>query len=125
LNESFGQHFSATLIYAFPTVAEVCEHVRAELAARESAHAPASDPRVQPPAASEQPVAVIGIGCRVPGAASPNRFWRLLEEGMDAVTTATVDRVGKTQGSWSAGFLQGVSDFDAAFFRLERTAARM
>lgn len=35
--------------------------------------------------AAGEPIAVIGVGCRVPGADSPAAFWELLRDGRDAV----------------------------------------
>ncbi len=32
-----------------------------------------------------EPIAIIGMGCRFPGAADPAAFWRLMENGVDAV----------------------------------------
>lgn len=38
-------------------------------------------------------IAVVGIGCRFPGGAhSPEAFWKLLENGVDAVTKVPADR---------------------------------
>ena len=52
--------------------------------------APAPDP-----AARESPVAVIGIGCRLPGGVTgPASLWRLLSDGRDAVGTVPADRWG-------------------------------
>ncbi|MBM7776560.1 acyl transferase domain-containing protein/acyl carrier protein [Actinokineospora baliensis] len=39
-----------------------------------------------------EPVAVVGIGCRFPGAEGPAEFWRLLVEGRDAITEVPPDR---------------------------------
>ena len=40
-----------------------------------------------------EPIAVVGIGCRFPGRANdPETFWRLLEDGVDAVTEIPRDR---------------------------------
>ncbi|GAA2961473.1 type I polyketide synthase [Actinokineospora diospyrosa] len=39
-----------------------------------------------------EPVAVVGIGCRFPGAEGPAEFWRLLFEGRDAITEVPSDR---------------------------------
>ena len=36
-------------------------------------------------AAARQPIAIVGIGCRFPGASSPQQFWQLLVDGADAV----------------------------------------
>jgi amino acid adenylation domain-containing protein/non-ribosomal peptide synthase protein (TIGR01720 family) len=76
-----------------------------------------------------EPIAVIGIGCRFPGGAnSPESFWRLLEDGRDAVDEIPsarwdVDRYydpdPQAPGRMytrSGGFLDRVEEFDAAFF---------
>ena len=40
-----------------------------------------------------EPVAVIGIGCRIPGSAdNAERFWRLMIDGVDAITEVPADR---------------------------------
>ncbi|MCQ8188698.1 type I polyketide synthase [Streptomyces rugosispiralis] len=39
-----------------------------------------------------EPIAVVGMACRLPHAPSPSAFWRLLREGGDAVTTMPDDR---------------------------------
>ncbi|MGF1430527.1 type I polyketide synthase [Kitasatospora sp. LaBMicrA B282] len=72
-----------------------------------------------------EPLAVIGLGCRFPGGAdSPERLWRLLVEGGDALTGFPTDRgwdlaalLGEG-GSHAreAGFLAGAAEFDAEFF---------
>ena len=44
-------------------------------------------------AAADEPLAIVGIGCRLPGGADDWRsFWRLLEEGRDAVVDTPEDR---------------------------------
>ncbi len=75
-----------------------------------------------------EPIAVIGVGCRFPGASGPEAFWRLLHEGQDAVREVPPDRwdidayfdadpdaVGKMYTRWG-GFLDGIDKFDARFF---------
>lgn len=32
-----------------------------------------------------EPIAIIGIGCRFPGAKDPESFWQLLRSGVDAI----------------------------------------
>ncbi|HEY3230464.1 MAG TPA: polyketide synthase, partial [Roseiflexaceae bacterium] len=85
-----------------------------------------------------EPVAVIGVGCRFPGASSPEAFWQLLSNGIDAITEVPPDRWdidalfdtnpdarGKMVSRWS-GFLDCVDQFDAAFFGITpREAIRM
>ncbi|MFF6959824.1 SDR family NAD(P)-dependent oxidoreductase [Streptomyces sp. NPDC008317] len=84
-----------------------------------------------------EPVAVIGMSCRLPGAKSPEEFWRLLSEGREAVGEAPADRrqTDGTAGSTAAGAADGtgragrggyiadVDRFDAAFFGLSPAEA--
>ncbi len=92
------------------------------------------------PAKSEkEPIAIIGIGCRFPGGANdPDSFWRLLCDGVDAITDIPDDRwnvdlfydseagtPGKTNAC-RGGFVRGIDQFDANFFGISpREAARM
>ena len=40
-----------------------------------------------------EPIAIVGIGCRFPGGANdPVQLWRLLAEGVDAITDVPEDR---------------------------------
>ncbi|WP_262702282.1 MULTISPECIES: type I polyketide synthase [Streptomyces] len=39
-----------------------------------------------------EPIAVVGMACRLPHAASPSAFWRLLRRGGDAITAMPDDR---------------------------------
>jgi amino acid adenylation domain-containing protein len=77
-----------------------------------------------------EPIAVIGMGCRFPGADSPAAFWDLLRAGIDAITEVPADRWNiddyydpdpETPGKMytrHGGFLKNVDQFDAAFFRI-------
>ena len=86
-----------------------------------------------------EPIAVIGLGCRFPGGAdSPEAFWQILRDGVDAVSEVPgdrwdIDRVydpnpdapGKTYVR-KAGFLAQVDRFDPQFFGISpREASTM
>ncbi|MEV4148836.1 type I polyketide synthase [Amycolatopsis sp. NPDC049691] len=74
-----------------------------------------------------EPVAVVGLSCRFPGADGPDAFWRLLTDGRSAITEVPADRwdAGET-GVRHGGFLDAVDRFDAAFFGISpREAAAM
>src|SRR5438477_9603347 len=43
--------------------------------------------------ARTEPIAIIGMGCRFPGGVTnPEAFWRLLENGLDAITEVPANR---------------------------------
>ncbi|MFF7638602.1 beta-ketoacyl synthase N-terminal-like domain-containing protein, partial [Kitasatospora sp. NPDC008050] len=86
---------------------------------------------VQPVTA--EPIAVVGLACRLPGAANIRAFAALLTGGVDAITDLPENRRSALPGEDPAadavsrgGFLDGVDRFDAAFFGISpREAAAM
>jgi len=94
---------------------------------------------MSPPAAAARPIAIIGIGCRFPGAVDgPDAFWRFLTEGRDAIGEIPASRIdlahyfdprpatpGRIMTRWG-GFLDGIEMFDAGFFGISpREAERL
>ncbi|MCX4758902.1 type I polyketide synthase [Kitasatospora purpeofusca] len=74
-----------------------------------------SAPQSGPPEA----VAVVGAACRLPGAADPEAFWRLLDSGTSSVGTVPPGRfAGEARPRLAAGWLDQVDRFDAEFFGL-------
>jgi acyl transferase domain-containing protein/NADP-dependent 3-hydroxy acid dehydrogenase YdfG len=85
-----------------------------------------------------EPIAVVGIGCRMPGGEGPEGFWRMLVQGVDAIREVPPERwdvdayydpdpsvPGKMVTRWGS-FLPAVDGFDAAFFGIApREAATM
>ncbi len=85
-----------------------------------------------------EPIAIIGIGCRFPGAKDPESFWQLLRNGVDAIAEVPKDRwdidafydpepgkPGKMSTRWG-GFLEQVDQFDPSFFGISpREVERM
>ncbi|MEL6710182.1 MAG: type I polyketide synthase [Pseudomonadota bacterium] len=79
-------------------------------------------------AAQREPVAIIGLGCRFPGADNPEAFWQLLQSGQDAITQIPADRWDRE--AWfdpdpdapgkmavrHGGFLPQLSGFDPECF---------
>ncbi len=94
-----------------------------------------SSPSPVPP----EPIAIVGIGCRLPGgASSPERLWALLCNGVDAVGDIPAERwdpdrfyapIAQTPGRMSsrrAGCLDDVTSFDGEFFGIvPRVAEQM
>ncbi|MCP4380581.1 MAG: amino acid adenylation domain-containing protein [Hyphomicrobiales bacterium] len=86
--------------------------------------------------ASSEPIAVVGLACRLPGGANDAEgFWALLRDGGDAISEVPPDRwetdqlfdpdpdqPGKLTSKWG-GFLDKIDHFDAAFFGISRREA--
>jgi 8-amino-7-oxononanoate synthase len=83
-----------------------------------------------------EPIAIIGIGCRFPGANHPEAFWQMLRNGVDAISEVPRDRwdnarfydpdptqPNKTNQRWG-GFLDQVDQFDPQFFGISPREAQ-
>ncbi|WP_323139142.1 SDR family NAD(P)-dependent oxidoreductase, partial [Streptomyces platensis] len=67
--------------------------------------------------AVDEPIAVVGLACRLPKASTPEEFWRLLRDGGDAITEAPEDRWESEELPMRhGGFLDQVDRFDPGFF---------
>ncbi|HTK74403.1 MAG TPA: SDR family NAD(P)-dependent oxidoreductase, partial [Gemmataceae bacterium] len=132
LGEWLGQPLSPVLVYEYPTIDGLAEALSSRRKLAGLTDSPAG-------AAAGQPaIAVIGVGCRFPGADGPAAFWRLLRDGVDAISTVPADRwpiddyysedpttPGTMNTRWG-GFLSAVDRFDRAFFGISpREAERM
>lgn len=58
----------------------------------ETEAAPADVPEVESGVPEDDPIAVVGMGMAVPGASSPEEFWRLLIDGAELFVDAPADR---------------------------------
>ena len=81
---------------------------------------------------NQEPIAIVGMACRFPGeATTPEKFWEILNDGIDVVRDFPHDRgwdtanlydpdPGKPGKSYAreGGFLDNASDFDADFFHI-------
>ena len=89
------------------------------------------------PSVSDQPIAIIGMACRFPGAPDISAFWRLLEVGGNAVSEGVpgsgVGRWGllfpddtvQNEGCRFGAFVDDIDQFDDAFFRISPVEAEL
>ncbi len=125
LSRATGCELPPTLLWEAPT--------GEALVARLCGTAPGPAPLVMAPGAPGEPVAVIGVGCRLPGGVhGPGDYWRLLCEGGDAIRRVPEDRwrdftaFPPADAHPYGGYLDDIAGFDADFFRITpREAAVM
>ncbi|WP_280253385.1 type I polyketide synthase [Nocardia abscessus] len=144
------QPFDPALVLEFPTLDALASLLTEQFPERFAPEPAANPPRTpdDPPSTGEtgrsrpstaawaadarrgraaEPIAVIGVGCRLPGGDTPDAFWRLLaagESGVREVDPARWDPArfyrpsggpGLTNSKWG-GFVDGVDLFDPEYF---------
>src|SRR5437016_4720972 len=93
LQKLVGRVLSPALLWEYPTIRALSRHLWHDAVLGEPVPEPAAaEPAVLRSPSADEPIAVVGIGCRFPGADSPTAFWKLLIEGVDAVGDASVRR---------------------------------
>jgi len=125
LEDWLGYPLSPTLIYNYPNIAVLSRYLSVS---SEIADVAAKIQTVR--RTGTELIAVIGLGCRFPGAKNPEALWHILHNGVDAITEVSPDRwdinafydptpatPGKMSTRWG-GFLEHVDLFDPEFFGL-------
>ncbi|MVZ99272.1 SDR family NAD(P)-dependent oxidoreductase [Actinomadura sp. LD22] len=140
LEQMLGRALPATLVWEHPTINKLSRALAGGASAAAEAE-PAAAP-VRAAARDDEPIAVIGIGCRFPGGdrdlTGPAEYWRFLTGRGDAIrevpdgrwdpfddgSPEVADRLART--TRLGGFLDDVARFDAQFFGITpREAAVM
>ncbi|MBF6245647.1 SDR family NAD(P)-dependent oxidoreductase [Nocardia elegans] len=112
LGGRLGEQLRPTIAYEYPSIAELAEHLATE---KTEVPAELGDCSAVGECDVDEPMAIVGIGCRFPGAAGPEAFWDLLRDGRDAISEVPSDRWTGGEIRWG-GFLDDVRGFDAEFF---------
>ncbi|MEU5811663.1 type I polyketide synthase [Streptomyces sp. NPDC047718] len=126
LGAATGLRLPATLIYDYPTSADLADHLHRELL---GAGAEPAAPVLTARAAADDPIAIVAMSCRFPGGVrTPEELWQLLVAGGDAIGEFPADRgwdaeelFGSRFGQEASyaregGFLYDVAEFDPGFF---------
>ncbi|MGH3510972.1 MAG: beta-ketoacyl synthase N-terminal-like domain-containing protein [Pseudonocardiaceae bacterium] len=138
LTEATGLRLPATLAFDYPDPPALTRYLRRILSLAVSSAVPiasSSSTVTAAPSATvdaSDPIAIVGMACKYPGrVGSPEDLWEVVESGIDAVSAFPTDRgwnlarlydldpdhAGTTY-TRAGGFLDGVAEFDADFFRI-------
>ncbi|TRW87916.1 SDR family NAD(P)-dependent oxidoreductase [Mycolicibacterium sp. 018/SC-01/001] len=122
-----GQPIPATLAMDHPRLSDVADYLLGDVLSLTDAPAP-RPATVTATARADEPIAVVAVSCRFPGAPNPEAFWEVLAGGVDAIREVPDDRFdidefydpdpdapGKIYTRFG-GFLDGIDGFDPEFF---------
>ncbi|MFJ2095326.1 beta-ketoacyl synthase N-terminal-like domain-containing protein [Streptomyces sp. NPDC087901] len=126
LASATGLRLPATLVFDHPNARAVAGHLDTLLAGDRTTAAAA----VAAPSADDDPVVIVSMACRYPGGVrSPEDLWRLVDDGVDAITEFPSNRGWDLERLYDpesarpgtcyvrhGGFLHDAADFDPGFF---------
>ncbi len=134
LERAVGKELPATLAMDYPRITDVADFLVNDvlrLSAQASADAAAQPAPVAASATTthtDEPIAIVSVACRFPGAPDPDAYWELLSGGVDAIREIPEDRFdvdeyydpdpeapGKIYTRYG-GFLDTIDGFDPEFF---------
>jgi acyl transferase domain-containing protein/acyl carrier protein len=135
LEQAVGKELPSTLAMDYPRLVDVADYLLGDVLSI-SAQAPgaqASAKSVAQPAPvmtthTDEPIAIVAVACRFPGAPDPEAYWELLSGGVDAIREIPDDRFdvdeyydpdpeapGKIYTRYG-GYLESIDGFDPEFF---------
>ncbi|MCP4167536.1 MAG: SDR family NAD(P)-dependent oxidoreductase, partial [Chloroflexi bacterium] len=147
LERHFNQALDTSFFFEYSTPKAIAGYFEGEttpLAPSLSAVEPEGAPAIETSAMSNdevnrglEPLAIVGMACRFPGGVrTPEDFWELLYQGVDAISEVPASRwqMDRYRGKkWDSaehaaiaygGFIEDVEQFDPKFFRIAPREAR-
>ncbi len=126
ISKATGLQLPSTLVFDHPTPVAVAKLVQTHIEPRGSAPINKTVRLIR----VDEPIAIVGMGCRFPGGvASPRDLWDLVVDGRDGVSGFPTDRGWDVEGLFDpdpnavgksyvreGGFLHEAGLFDAGFF---------
>ncbi|WP_307822125.1 acyl carrier protein, partial [Streptomyces coffeae] len=129
LNRATALTLPATVVFDHPSPSALTAYVREQVLGESGEQDLA--PRSARAVVADEPIAIVGMGCRYPGGvASPEALWDLLSASGDAISAFPADRGWDLDGLFDdrgvdragssyvceGGFLHDAAEFDAGLF---------
>ena len=127
IEQGVGEEIPITLVMDHPRLSDVADYLLGDVLGLNEQPAAKSAPTVVT-TRTDEPIAIVAVSCRFPGAPDPEAFWDVLSGGVDAIREVPEDRfdidefydpdpetAGKTYTRFG-GFLDGIDGFDPEFF---------
>ena len=131
LEEILNQQLPPTLAYDHPSISMLSQYLankKPSETTKSNNSANKSDPK--------EAIAIVGMGCRFPGASSPEEYWQLLSQGVDKISDVPKDRWDNEQfyhpdpsvpgkaTTFKGGYLDNIDQFDPFFFGISPSEAK-
>ena len=131
----FGREIPAVEVFQHPTIAKLAELLEGNKGAPD--FLTEAEQRRQHPRTNEgtrEPIAIIGMSGRFPGASNPGQLWRNLSQSVESISFFKPEELGpgieddlRTDPNYirARGLIEGADLFDASFFGIGPLEARI
>jgi acyl transferase domain-containing protein/NADPH:quinone reductase-like Zn-dependent oxidoreductase/acyl carrier protein len=131
LEHAVGKELPATLAMDYPRITDVADYLLGDVLSI-GGQVPSAQVPAQPAPVvtmhTDEPIAIVSVACRFPGAPDPEQYWELLSGAVDAIREIPDDRFdvdeyydpdpeapGKIYTRYG-GYLESIDGFDPEFF---------
>jgi len=127
MEQGVGKEIPVTLVMDHPRISDVADYLLGDVLGLNE-QAKSAPQRTAATTRTDEPIAIVAVSCRFPGAPDPEAFWEVLSGGVDVIREVPEDRfdidefydpdpevAGKTYTRFG-GFLDGIDGFDPEFF---------
>ena len=130
IEQGVGKEIPVTLVMDHPRLTDAADYLLGEVLGLSGQASAEARPQLASAVTTRtnEPIAIVAVSCRFPGAPDPEAFWEVLSGGVDAIREVPEDRFdidefydpdpdtpGKTYTRFG-GFLDGIDGFDPEFF---------
>jgi acyl transferase domain-containing protein/NADPH:quinone reductase-like Zn-dependent oxidoreductase/acyl carrier protein len=128
IEQGVGKQIPATLAMDYPRLSDVVDYLLGDVLGLSEQAKSGPSLAAAVTTRTDEPIAIVAVSCRFPGAPNPEAFWEVLSDGVDAIREVPEDRfdidefydpdpdtAGKTYTRFG-GFLDGIDGFDPEFF---------